>query len=44
MISYSGYGITFDRVGFWRFDNDSARKAIILGVDNSSSSLNNLTF
>ena len=41
MIPYSGYGITFHSVGFWKFDNDSAKKAITFGVDNSSSFLNN---
>ena len=35
---YSGYGITFDSVGSWRFDNDFARNVMIFGVDNSSSS------
>ena len=31
---YSGYGITFDSVGSWSFDNDTARNVIIFGVDN----------
>ena len=35
---YSGYGITFDRVGVWSFDNNTARKVISFGVHNSSSS------
>ena len=35
---YSGFGIKFDGVGSWSFDNDTARNAIIFGVDNSSSS------
>ena len=33
---YSSYGITFDRVGSWNFDNDFARNVVIFGVDNSS--------
>ena len=32
---YSGYGITFDSVGSWSFDNYVAKNAIILGADNS---------
>ena len=35
---YSGYVITFHNTGFWSFDNDTATKATIFGVDNSSSS------
>ena len=35
---YSRYVITFDRLGSWSFGNDFARKALIFGVDNSSSS------
>ena len=35
---YSGYGLIFDCVGFWSFDNDFASHVIIFGVDNSSSS------
>ena len=35
---YSGYGTTFDSAGWWSFDNDTARKVIIFGVDNNSSS------
>ena len=35
---HSGCGIAFDSVGFWSFDNDTARNVIIFGVDNSSSS------
>ena len=34
---YSGYRITFDIGGSWRFDNDTARNVIIFGVDSSSS-------
>ena len=34
----SGYGITFDSAGLWRFDNDFAQDIIIFGVHNSSSS------
>ena len=34
----SGYEITFDSVGFWSFDNDTARNVIIAGFDNSLSS------
>ena len=33
---YGGYRITFDSAGSWSFDN--ARKVVIFGVDNSSSS------
>ena len=32
---YSGYGITFDSVGSWSFDNEIARNAIMFGADNS---------
>ena len=35
---YSDYGIIFDSVCAWRFDNDTARNIVIFGVDNSSSS------
>ena len=35
---YSGYGITFDSVGSWSFDNDAARNVIIVGINSSSSS------
>ena len=35
---HSVYGITFDIIGFWSFDNDNARNVLIFGVDNSSSS------
>ena len=35
---YNDYGITFDSVGLWISDNDSARNVIIFGVHNSSSS------
>ena len=34
---YSGYRITFDSSGSWRFDNDFARNVLSFGVDNSSS-------
>ena len=34
---YSGYGITFDSVGSWNFDNEFPRKVTIFGVDNRSS-------
>ena len=33
---YSGYGITFDSVGLWSFDNDIAKNLIIFGANNSS--------
>ena len=32
----SGYGITFDREGFWSFDNGTAKNVVIFGADNSS--------
>ena len=35
---YSGYGITIDSAGSWRFDNVIARNVIIFDVDNGSSS------
>ena len=35
---YSGFGITFDSGNSRSFGNDFARTAVILGVDNSSSS------
>ena len=35
---YSGYEITFDSRGPWRFDNGTARNSIIFGVDSNSSS------
>ena len=38
---YIGYGITFDSVGSWSFDNGSARNLIIFGVDNSCSHSDN---
>ena len=34
----SGYGIGSDGAGSWSFANDFARKFVIFGVDNSSSS------
>ena len=34
---YSGYKITFDKTGWWSFDNDSGTN-VMFGVDNSSSS------
>ena len=36
--AYGGYGMTFDGVGSWSFDNNFARKVIIFGVESSSSS------
>ena len=35
---YSDYGTTFDSLGSWSFDSDTARNVIIFGVDNTSSS------
>ena len=35
---YSSYGIAFDGKGEWSFGNDFAENAIILGVENRSSS------
>ena len=35
---YSGYRITFNREGWWSFDNGTARNVIIFDVDNSESS------
>ena len=36
---YSGYGIAFDELGSWSFDNDFARNVLVIfGVDNSCSS------
>ena len=35
---YSGYRIAFDGKSSWNFCNEFARKVIIFGVDNSSSS------
>ena len=32
---YSGYRITFNREGWWSFDNGTARNVIIFDVDNS---------
>ena len=34
---YSGYGIAFDKKGFWSFGNDEARNVVTFGVDCSSS-------
>ena len=34
---YKGYGITFESIGSWSFDNGIARNVIIFGLDNSSS-------
>ena len=34
--TYNGWWIAFDREGFWSFDNDSAKKIVIFGVDTSS--------
>ena len=36
---YSGCGTAFDGKGEWNFGNDSAKKVLIIGVDNGSSSL-----
>ena len=38
---HSRYGIIFDSVGSWSFDNDITRSFTISGVDNSSSSHSN---
>ena len=35
---YSGYGIAFDVVRSWSFDNDFAKSVINFDIDNSSSS------
>ena len=35
---YSGYGIALNEKSEWHFGNDSARKVVISGVDNRSSS------
>ena len=35
---YSKYGITFDSVGEWSFDNCTVRNVITFGADSSSSS------
>ena len=35
---YSGYEITFNGAGSWKFGNDFARNVVIFAVDNSSSS------
>ena len=37
---YSGYGIGFDRKGFFSIGNEIGRNVIIFGVDMSSSSFN----
>ena len=37
-FTYNGQGLAFDGEDFWSFDNDTARKVIIFGVDNRSSS------
>ena len=37
-LTYNGQGIAFDGNGLWSFDNVTARKAVIFGVDVSSSS------
>ena len=37
-FTYNGWRITFDREGFWSFDNDTARIAVTFDVGNSSSS------
>ena len=33
---YSSYGIAFDGVGLWSFDNNFSRNIVIFHVDNSS--------
>ena len=38
MYVYSAYGIAFDGIGSWSFNDDFARNFLIFGVDNSSSS------
>ena len=35
---YSRYGIKFDSLGLWSFDNGTTRNVIIFGVDSSLSS------
>ena len=40
-LTYNGQGIAFDENDLWSFDNDSARNAVIFGVDVSSSSHTN---
>ena len=35
---YSGYGITCNGAGSWKFGNDFARNVVIFAVDNSSPS------
>ena len=35
---YSGYGIVFNGLGSWSFDNYFFRNVMIFGVNNSSSS------
>ena len=37
-FNYNGPGIAFDAKGVWSYGNDFARNAVILGVDNTSSS------
>ena len=37
-FSYNSQRIALDGNGFWRFDNESARNVVILGVGTSSSS------
>ena len=32
---YSGYGIAFDKAGWWSFGNDFARSVVIFGVENT---------
>ena len=34
---YSGYKNVFDSAASWNFDDDTARNAIVFGVDNDSS-------
>ena len=35
---YSGHRIAYHGKDEWRFDNDTARNVVIVGVDNSSAS------
>ena len=39
---YSSCEITFDEKGSWSFNDDFARNATTYGIDNSSSSLNDI--
>ena len=35
---YSGYGIIFDSVYSWSFNNETTRNIIVFGIENSSPS------